>query len=78
MDTGIALVARASYAVGLGQESAWYLLARRVMGLTQAAAERAAATAEVEESGPAPEADLVGRSRATGLRDILKGRKGGR
>jgi hypothetical protein len=64
-----------SYAVVLGPVFAWYLLARGVMGLTQAAAEGAqgAITAEAGAgeagSGPAPPwRRLVwwGRSRASG------------
>ena len=51
---GIALVARVSYAVVLGKEFAWYLL-----GLTQAVAERAATSAEVEESGRAWRRKLI-------------------
>ena len=37
-EAGVALAARVSYAVVLGPVFAWYLLARGVMGLTQAAA----------------------------------------
>ena len=54
-DTVIALVVRVSYMVVLGPEFAWYMLARGVMGLTQAATEDAmgtTASAEVEGSGP--------------------------
>lgn len=61
-DTGVALAARVSYAVVLGPVFAWYLLARGVMGLTQAAAEGAmgsAASAEVEGSGPARRRKLI-------------------
>ena len=74
-DAGVALAARVSYAVVLGPVFAWYLLARGVMGLTQAAAEGAqgAITAEAGAgeagSGPAPPwRRLVwwGRSRASG------------
>ncbi len=72
-EAGVALAARVSYAVVLGPVFAWYLLARGVMGLTQAAAEGAegamAAAADAGEagSGPArPWRRLVwwGRSRA--------------
>ena len=37
-EAGVALAARVSYAVVLGPVFAWYLLARGVIGLTQAAA----------------------------------------
>jgi len=74
-DAGVALAARVSYAVVLGPVFAWYLLARGVMGLTQAATEGAqgamAAEAGVGEAGSGPVRPFRkliwwGRSRARG------------